>query len=226
MPSSISNPEHDAKVNIVDGIAVMNAAVAAGVSKFVYINTGGALYGEPDYLPCDEDHPIRPISPYGLSKWTLEACLAMLLPPSVSLLTLRLANVYGPRQDPHGEAGVVAIFALRMLAGGEITIFGDGDQTRDFVYVKDVASAVAAALSAQGHHSVNIGTGVPTSVNKVFRALATSTGYELKPDYETERPGDVRHVYLDVVRAESVLDWRPTIGLDEGLKLTVEAFNN
>ena len=194
----------------------------------VYINTGGALYGEPDYVPCDEAHPVRPISPYGLSKATLEAYLAMLLPKSVSLTTLRLANVYGPRQDPHGEAGVVAIFTERMMRDDEMTIFGDGEQTRDFVYVRDVASAVVAALSVPllpgGRNAVNIGTGVPTSVNQVFRALAASTGYGREPGYQAARDGDVRHIYLDVAHAASVLNWRPTVGLEEGLKVTVESF--
>jgi UDP-glucose 4-epimerase len=224
VPSSVANPERDAKVNIVDSLNVMAAAVDAGVSKIVYINTGGALYGEPDYVPCDEDHPIQPISPYGLSKATLEAYLGMLLPSGISLVTLRLANVYGPRQDPHGEAGVVAIFTERMMSGSEITVFGDGEQTRDFVYVKDVASASAAALTTPGRHSVNIGTGVPTSVNQVFRLLASSIGYGRRPNFEVARSGDVRHIYLDVARAASVLGWQPSVGLDEGLKLTVESF--
>jgi UDP-glucose 4-epimerase len=224
VPSSVVDPAHDAKINIVDGLNVMAAAVDAGVSKIVYINTGGALYGEPDYVPCDERHPIRPISPYGLSKATLEAYLSMLLPSGISLVTLRLANVYGPRQDPHGEAGVVAIFTERMMSGREITVFGDGEQTRDFVYVKDVASAVASALSQQGRHAINIGTGVPTSVNQVFGALAASTGYGREPHREEARSGDVRHIYLDVARAASVLGWRPSVGLDEGLELTVESF--
>lgn len=224
VPSSVTDPAHDARINIVDGLNVMAAAMDAGVSKIVYINTGGALYGEPDYVPCDEDHPIRPISPYGLSKATLEAYLGLLLPSAISLVTLRLANVYGPRQDPHGEAGVVAIFTERMMSGREITVFGDGEQARDFVYVKDVANAVAAALTTSGRHSVNIGTGVPTSVNEVFRALAASTGYGRQPIYASERPGDVRHIYLDVARAASVLGWQPSVGLDEGLELTVESF--
>jgi len=228
VPTSVKTPDVDARINIVDGLNVMAAAVGAGVSRFVYINTGGALYGEPDYVPCDEAHPVRPISPYGLSKATLEAYLAMLLPKSVSLTTLRLANVYGPRQDPHGEAGVVAIFTERMMRDDEMTIFGDGEQTRDFVYVRDVASAVVAALSVPllpgGRNAVNIGTGVPTSVNQVFRALAASTGYGREPGYQAARDGDVRHIYLDVAHAASVLNWRPTVGLEEGLKVTVESF--
>ena len=226
VPTSVTNPQHDAKINIVDGLNVMAAAVGAGVSRFVYINTGGALYGEPDYVPCDESHPIRPISPYGLSKATLEVYLAMLLPESVALTTLRLANVYGPRQDPHGEAGVVAIFTERMMRDEEMTIFGDGEQTRDFVYVKDVASAAVVALGTQGRNAVNIGTGVSTSVNQVFRALAASTGYGREPTYLAEREGDVRDIYLDIAHAASVLDWRPTIGLEEGLKLTVDSFGD
>lgn len=226
VPVSMVRPDFDAQMNIVDGLSLMRASVDAGISQFVYINTGGALYGEPEYLPCDEDHPIRPIAPYGLSKWTLEAYLSMLLPPEVSLKTVRLANVYGPRQDPHGEAGVVAIFTLRMLAGQPVTVFGDGEQTRDFVYVRDVVSAVEAALQSHERVAVNIGTGLATTVNQVFRELAGATGYSGEPDYADERAGDVRHIYLDVRKAETELGWRPTTSLAEGLKLTVESFRS
>ena len=225
VPVSVKRPDHDAQVNIVGGLNVMKASVDAGVSRFVYINTGGALYGEPQYLPCDEDHPIRPIAPYGLSKWTLEAYLNMLLPGSVSLTCLRLANVYGPRQDPHGEAGVVAIFTLRMQADEQVTIFGDGEQTRDFVYVRDVVEAVQSALASDGRASVNIGTGVATTVNQIFRELAAHTGYEKEPRHAADRVGDVRHIYLDVSRADSVLGWRPSTGLADGLKATVDSFS-
>ena len=147
VPVSVSDPQHDAIVNVVGGINVCKAAVTAGCSQLVYVNTGGALYGEPEYLPCDEDHPIRPISPYGLSKWTLEQYLPILLPDSMGVKVLRPANVYGPRQDPHGESGVVAIFASKMVRGEPVVIFGDGEHTRDYVYVGDVVDAHDLAWS-------------------------------------------------------------------------------
>ena len=226
VPVSMQRPGFDAQVNIVDGLNVMASSLGAGVNRFVYINTGGALYGEPERLPCKEDDRIRPISPYGLSKWTLEVYLRMLLPPTASLVTLRLANVYGPRQDPRGEAGVVAIFAERMLEGRELTIFGDGDQTRDFVYVTDVARSVEAALAFEGRTSVNIGAGLPFSVKQVFQVLSELTGYTREAVHAPARPGDVRHIFLDVHRARDLLGWLATTSMEEGLRLTVDHLRN
>ena len=193
----------------------------SGVGSYVYLNTGGALYGEPQYLPCDEQHPINPISPYGLSKWTLENYFDLLLPASAKFTSLRLANVYGPRQDPGGEAGVVAIFAQKMLNGEDIKIFGDGDQSRDFVYVKDVVASVIAALETgvQGH--INIGSGEQTSVNQIFEHLSSEIGYTTPPIYESEREGDVRHIYLSIEKAKEDLGWTAKMNLEEGLKQTV-----
>ena len=220
---SVERPARDAEVNIIGGLGVMAACAPAGVRRFVYVNTGGALYGEPESLPCAEDHPIRPISPYGLSKWTLEAYLQMLLPPQVSLVSLRLGNVYGPRQDPAGEAGVVAIFAGLMLAGREVRVFGDGEQTRDFVYAADVARAIGAALERGDRTSVNIGSGRPTSVNRIFGVLAGLTGYDRGPVREPGRPGDVRHIHLDVARARRELGWTAETPLEDGLRMTVDS---
>ena len=147
--NSINSPHFDAEVNILNGLRIVDFAMKSDVKSYVYLNTGGALYGEPKYLPCDEGHPINPISPYGLSKWTLENYFHILLSASAKFTSLRLANVYGPRQDPAGEAGVVAIFAQKMLDGKDVKIFGNGDQSRDFVYVKDVAESVIAVLETQ-----------------------------------------------------------------------------
>ena len=220
---SVERPARDAEVNIVGGLGVIDACVAAGVRRFVYVNTGGALYGEPESLPCSEDHPVRPVSPYGLSKWTLETYLYMLLPPQVSLVSLRLGNVYGPRQDPGGEAGVVAIFAGLMLGGREVTVFGDGEQTKDFVYAADVGRAVVAAMEKGHRISINIGSGQPTSVNRIFRLLAGMIGYDREPVRAPMRAGDVRHFCLDVARAREELDWIATTSLEDGLRLTVES---
>ncbi len=225
VPGSVSDPQRDALVNIVGGINVCKAAVEAGSSQLVYITTGGALYGEPDYLPCDEDHPIRPISPYGLSKWTLEQYLPILLPPSMSVKVLRGANVYGPRQDPHGESGVVAIFGSKMVRGEPVVIFGDGEHTRDYVYIGDFVDAHELALNSGESLTVNIGSGAETSVNQLFRAMADELGYTMPPQRAGERPGDVRRICLDSTRARDLLGWRPATSLAEGLRRTLAAFS-
>ena len=220
---SINMPAFDAEVNILNGLQIIDYAVNADVKSYIYLNTGGALYGEPNYLPCDEQHPIKPISPYGLSKWTLENYFDLLLPSSTKFTSLRLANVYGPRQDPEGEAGVVAIFSRRMLDDKDVKIFGDGEQSRDFVYVQDVASAVLATIDTEAQGHINIGSGEQTSVNQIFKQLSTEISYTKKPLYEPERQGDVRHIYLNATKAEEDLNWIASINLQEGLKRTVDA---
>ena len=221
--NSINSPHFDAEVNILNGLRIMDYAMKSDVKSYVYLNTGGALYGEPKYLPCDEGHPINPISPYGLSKWTLENYFHILLPASAKFTSLRLANVYGPRQDPAGEAGVVAIFAQKMLDGKDVKIFGDGDQSRDFVYVKDVAESVIAVLETPTQGHINIGSGAQTSVNEIFEQLSVEIGYTKKPIYESEREGDVRHIYLNVEKAEEALGWTAHMNLEDGLKHTINA---
>jgi UDP-glucose 4-epimerase len=221
VPVSVANPVLDAETNIVGGINVCQAAVSTGCTQFIYVTTGGALYGQPDYVPCDEDHPVRPQSPYGLSKWTLERYLGLLLPRSVRLKVLRLANVYGPRQDPEGEAGVVAIFAQNMLRGNPVTIFGDGEQTRDFIYVEDVARAYELAQLLSEPVTVNISSGSAATVNGLFRLMADGTGYRQPPVYEADRPGDIKHVVLANSRAKRLLAWDPETPLEEGLSQTI-----
>ena len=221
VPGSVMDPWQDAVTNIVGGINVAQAAAESACPRFVYVTTGGALYGVPDYLPCDEDHPVRPASPYGLSKWTLEQYLGLILPATVPLQVLRLANVYGPRQDPHGEAGVVAIFGRRMIMGEALVIFGGGEQTRDYVNVGDVARAHRIALDGEGPLTVNIGSGVGTSVNQLFKLMAAETEYPLLPEYGEPRPGDVEHVILDVSRARLEMGWAPQTTLEDGLRQTL-----
>ena len=221
VPVSMADPALDARINILGGINVAQAAVRSGCARFVYVSTGGALYGDPERLPCDEDHPIRPISAYGLSKWTFEVYLQTLFAASMQVGVLRLANVYGPRQDPKGEAGVVAIFGLRMLHGSPVVVFGDGDQTRDFVYVGDVAMAHELARQAPAPSTVNISSATATSVNELFRMMAEEAGYQAEPVFEPERSGDVGHIVLANSRAERLLGWRPRTGLREGLRETL-----
>ena len=220
--ASMSDPVADARVNIVGGLNVFDAAVSSGATQFIYVTTGGALYGEPDYLPFDEDHPIRPASAYGLSKWTLERYLAMLAPGKVAIKVLRVANAYGPRQDPHGEAGVVSIFGLSMLGDHTVTVFGDGEQTRDFVYVRDLVSAHELALNAASSTTVNLSSGVELSINELFDKLVAETGFKGAPVFAPERPGDMRRSVLANRRATEVLGWSPQVSIDQGLRETVE----
>lgn len=224
VPASMSDPRYDADVNIGGGLNLARAAIEAGCDRFIYITTGGALYGEPDYLPCDEDHPVRPISAYGLSKWAFELYARILLAPTMRLHVLRPANIYGPRQDPEGEAGVIAIFSKRMLTGDSVTIHGDGEQTRDWVYVDDIALACEMAGRAEEPVTVNVGSGRGNSVNALFAALANETGYTLPPVRAPERPGDVRHVVLDSSRAQRLLGWDARVSFEEGLRRTVNWF--
>ena len=221
VPVSMSDPKMDARANILGGLNVLQAAKEADCEQVLYVNTGGAMYGEPEYLPCDEDHPIRPISAYALSKWTSECYFRMMLPDSIPLKVLRPANIYGPRQNPHGESGVVAIFLRRMLDGDQVTINGDGEHTRDYVYVGDVVKAHEMAMNYNESVVVNIGTGEGTSVNEVFRLLQRVTGNSAPPIYGAPRPGDVRHIALDPSRAKRLLGWEPRVGLVEGLKETL-----
>lgn len=219
---SVERPLHDARVNVLGGMNIATAALTAGAQQFLYVNTGGALYGRPRYLPCDEAHPVEPLSPYGLSKWTLECYLHMAVEPRMPLAVLRLANVYGPRQDPAGEAGVVAVFADRMRAGLPVTIHGDGGQTRDFVYAGDVARAAMLALTARRHLTVNVGSGVATSVRSLFDHLAAVTHYPLAPVHGPERAADIRHSALDSARARRELGWEALTPLPLGLAATLE----
>jgi len=226
VPVSMSDPNLDARVNIIGGLNVIRGAIEAECEQVVYVNTGGALYGEPEYLPCDEDHPIRPISAYGLSKWTSECYFRTMLPDSIPLKVLRPANIYGPRQDPHGESGVIAIFLRKMLRGDQVTINGDGEHTRDYVFVGDVVEAHETAMKHGESFVANIGTGEGTSVNEIFLHLQKVTGYSEPAIHGPPRPGDVRHIALDASRAKRVLGWEPKVGLIEGLKMTAESMRN
>lgn len=226
VPVSMSDPILDARTNIIGGLNVLRAAVEAGCEQMLYINTGGALYGEPEYIPCDEDHPIRPISGYALSKWTSECYFRMMLPESIRLKALRFANIYGPRQDPHGESGVIAIFARKMLNGETVHIFGDGENTRDYLYIDDFVEAHDMALNHRESLVANIGTGQGTSVIQVFRHLQEITGHNTSPIFDPPRPGDVRHIALDPSKAKRILGWEPKVGLLEGLNNTINSMRS
>ena len=223
--SSVDTPGLDAEVNILGTINLLEQCRAAGVRSIVYSSTGGALYGEPRRLPCTEDDPVNPVSPYGASKYAAEQYVKLYgRLYGLDYAILRYANVYGPRQDPYGEAGVVAIFAQRMLKGAELAIFGDGDQERDFVYVEDVARANLLALERGSGQSLNIGCGIGTTVNEIFRRLRELTGYRKEATYEAPRPGDIYRISLDPSKAWQELGWEPTVSLEEGLRRTVALF--
>jgi len=223
---SVAQPLFDADVNILGSINLIECAKEFGVKHFVYISTGGAVYGEPERLPCDELHPINPICQYGASKHTVEHYLYMYnVNYGLNYTVLRYPNVFGPRQDPHGEAGVVAIFTGKMLAGEQVTINGDGEQTRDFVYVGDCAYANYLAVTVDHQPGIyNLGWGRPTSVNDIFNALMKITGYALQVQYGPAKVGETSHIYLDATKAKQDLDWSPTLALEEGLRRTVTYF--
>jgi len=223
---SVNDPRLDADVNILGTLNLLMQCVEFGTKRVIFASTGGAIYGEPDRIPVDETHPARPISPYGISKLVGEIYLQYFASRGLEWAVLRYSNVYGPRQDPHGEAGVVAIFAQAILAGRTPTIFGDGRQTRDFVYVGDVAAANLRALDAPTGQIANIGTGIETTVNDLFAKLADLCEFRGKPAYAPPRPGDVRHIALDVTRAKTWLKWAPQVSLDEGLSRTVKWFRS
>jgi len=218
--ASVRDPASDARSNVLGTVRTIMGAIEGGCRSFVYVSTGGALYGKPRYLPCDEDHPIEPLSPYGLSKWAGEHYLNLIAPSTTKHVVLRLANVYGPRQRSDGEGGVVAIFSNRMRQGLSVEILGDGRQTRDFVYVGDVAEAAIAAVNAGRSTVVNVATGRSVSILELFGALAAISGYSKQPEFCPPRPGDIRESHLAIGKAARELGWSPRVGLDDGLALT------
>jgi len=223
---SVVDPLFDADVNVLGSIKLIELARQHNVERFIYISTGGAVYGEPEYLPCDENHPINPICPYGASKHTVEHYLYMYHELyDLDYVVLRYPNVYGPRQDPHGEAGVVAIFTGLMLNGEPVVINGDGDQERDFVFVGDCARGNLLALTTENSNTIfNLGEGKPTTVNDVYRELKQITDYQLSADHGPAKVGETRRIYLEAKKAAEELDWQPSVGLNEGLTETVEYF--
>jgi UDP-glucose 4-epimerase len=192
----------------------------------VFSSTGGAIYGEQDEFPCTEDHPRRPVSPYGVAKLATEAYLFFYkVEYGIDYLALRFGNVYGPRQDPHGEAGVVAIFCGRILDGMPVTIYGDGTQTRDYVYVGDVVRAVvAAAKSSASGIALNIGTGIETNVNDLYSTLAGIADFPARAQHAPARPGEQNRSVISPARAERELGWRPEKKLADGLEETFKYF--
>lgn len=219
---SVNEPGLDAEVNLLGSLNLLEAARANGVKKIVYASTGGALYGEARYLPADEQHPINPESPYGASKHALEHYLYLYkILHSLDYTVLRYPNVYGPRQNPHGEAGVNAIFIAHMLEKKRPTIFGDGDQVRDYLYVDDVVEANALALERGGGELLNLGWGKGISVNEIFATLREILEFPGEPIHAPPRAGEVQRIYLKAERARQALGWSPRVEFREGLRRTV-----
>ena len=224
---SVADPVFDAEVNVLGSLRVLEGARASGATKVVFASSGGTIYGDPDPadLPVKESHPQAPVSPYGVAKKAVSDYLnAYRELHNLEFTSLALANVYGPRQDPHGEAGVVAIFAGRLLSGQPCTIFGDGSQTRDFVYVDDVVDAFARAAERGGGLVLNIGTGHETSVNDLYRTMAAHAGDERPAMAAPARAGELQRSCLDPSRAGIHLGWRPWTNLEEGTRAVVDWF--
>ncbi|MDQ2942106.1 MAG: NAD-dependent epimerase/dehydratase family protein [Candidatus Dormibacteraeota bacterium] len=226
VPRSVADPTYDAEINIIGGLNLLKACVDHGVRKVIFSSTGGALYGEPDVVPADEDHPLRPLSPYGTSKLAFEQYLGTFRRTfGLDYTVLRYANIYGARQDFAAEEGrVIAIFASRMLAGKLLTIDGTGEQSRDMLHVGDVATANLAVVDNGSAGTFHISTGVAVTINDLYRKLVLLTDYRLKPNYGPGRKGDVYRIALDNERAREQLGWEPRVNLEEGLSLTVDYF--
>ena len=223
---SVRDPLRDAEVNIQGTLRLIELSRRYGVEKFIFPSSGGSIYGEPENVPCAENHPINPLSPYALSKYVAEQYLELYHRTyRLDYVSLRYSNVYGPRQDPHGEAGVVAIFVMAMLEGKHPRIHGSGEQERDFVYVDDVVDANILAMEMQ-HQEYNVGSGQGTSVNRIFETLKGITGYRWSPEYGPARPGEVFKISLDYSKLEKEFGWTPKVELEEGLGRTVEFFRS
>jgi UDP-glucose 4-epimerase len=218
---AVEDPGLDMQVNVGGTINVLSACVEAHVRRFVMSSTGGALYGEPSTLPADEQTPIQPLSPYGVSKYCAEQYIEYFHRMyGLETVILRYANVYGPRQDPSGEAGVVGIFARRILLGQPCIVYGDGEQTRDFVFVDDVAQANILAMQGPPG-TFNVGTGVETSLNQLLAAFERVVGHPVAREYAPARAGEVQRIALNAEKARHELGWNPSVPLEDGLAQTL-----
>jgi UDP-glucose 4-epimerase len=222
---SVADPKFDASVNIMGGLNVFECARRSGVKRIIFASTGGAIYGEQDYFPADELHPLRPLSPYGITKLASEKYLFYYKEVhNIEHTILRYANVYGPRQNPHGEAGVVAIFCSKMIRGEQPIINGDGMQTRDYTYVGDVVRANVLALRAQGSAVYNVGTGRETDVNTLFQILKRFLDPQCPAKHGPAKLGEQLRSVISAEKIRKELGWFPAVPLDEGLRLTAESF--
>ena len=224
---SVADPVFDARENILGTLTLLEAARKEGVRKVIFASSGGAGYGEQEDFPADEEHPLRPVSPYGVAKVAVELYLHFYrVQYGLAYTALRYANVYGPRQDPHGEAGVVAIFSERLLRGQTAIVNGDGEQTRDYVYVGDLVRANLAALARGDGLGINIGTGIETNVNTLFRKLRDLAGSRQEEIHGPAMPGEQSRSVIGNALAFNELGWYPETSLDDGLALTLAYFRD
>ena len=224
---SVADPPYDAQVNVVGFLNLMESARQHGLRRVIFSSTGGAIYGEQETFPASEDHSLHPVSPYGVAKLATEAYLFFYkVQYGIDYTALRYGNVYGPRQDPHGEAGVVAIFCGKMLEGQPCTIFGDGKQTRDYVFVGDVVRANIAAANSNVSGAINVGTGIETNVNDLYHTLGTVADVTRAPEYAPARPGEQSRSVISPARAGELLNWRPQVELADGLDQTFTYFKD
>lgn len=224
---SVTDPAFDASVNVLGVLNLLEAARHHGVRKVIFASTGGAIYGEQDYFPADEQHPTRPLSPYGITKLTTEKYLYFYQATyGIESVVLRYANVYGPRQNPHGEAGVVAIFASRLLKGEQAVINGDGKQTRDYTYVGDVVQANLHALTYQGSEIFNVGTGIEHDVNFIYRQLARTLRPDAREEHGPAKSGEQMRSVITSEKLFRAVGWRPMTTFEDGLRLTAEWFRS
>jgi len=222
---SVADPMYDASVNIGGTANLLEAGRASGLEKTIYAATGGAMYGEPKVLPAGENTPIAPLCPYGISKGAAEHYLELYRKLyGMNYTSLRFPNVYGPRQDPHGEAGVVAIFSQSMLSGKQPKIFGDGTMTRDYLYVGDVVEANMLALETGGGMAMNLGRGTEITVQQIFDGVRDAVGCDIAPNYVPDRLGEVAHISLDAALAKDALGWKPKVELLDGLARAVDFY--
>ena len=220
---SVDDPVFDATTNIIGSLNLILSSVRHKIRKFIYISTGGAVYGEPQYLPVDENHPVNPESQYGVSKHTVEHYLYLYRHQSgLTFTVLRYPNVYGPRQNPKGEAGVIAIFIGKMLGGVTPTIYGDGEQVRDYLHVNDIVRANSLALVKGDDDFYNIGSGIGTTVNELYRLLSKLLSFRSAAKYAPPRTGELQKIYLTARKAKQNLGWEAEIPIDEGLHLTID----
>jgi len=222
---SVADPLFDADVNVKGSLNILQNCIKYDIKKFIFASTGGAVYGEQESYPCDETHPLRPVSPYGITKLTVEKYLFFYnIEYGLNYTILRYSNVYGPRQNPFGEAGVIAIFAHKLLNNQQAVINGDGKQTRDYIYVADVAKANLKALNDKRNEIYNIGTGVETDVNTIFKIIKEISGSGVKEKHGRALPGEQRRSVISSKKAEKMLDWKAEVNFNEGIKRTINFF--
>lgn len=221
---SVEDPMFDAEVNILGLVNVLQGALEGGCARLIFASSGGAVYGEQEKFPATEEHPTKPLSPYGVTKRAGELYLDCFAQAGMRCASMRLANVYGPRQDPHGEAGVVAIFASRMLAGQTPTVNGTGKQTRDYVYVDDVVDAFHVALTRELTGPFNVGTGIETDVNRLYEGIAEHAGFGTPAIHGPAKEGEQMRSVISAQRLTQAADWEPSVMLGEGLGRTVDWF--